>query len=150
MKFRARLELAGKTATGFTVPAKIVESLGSGKRPAVRVTIKGYTYRSSVATIGGRFMIGVNAENRESAGVAAGDELEVEIELDSQPREVILPPDFKKALAREPAAMRFFDGLSYSQMRWFVMGIEDAKTAETRQRRIDKAVDRLRQGRGQL
>jgi hypothetical protein len=150
MRFRAKIELAGKTAAGFEVPADTLESLGSGKRPPVRVTINGHTYRTSVGTMGGRFMVGVSAENRKSAGVAGGGEVDVDLELDSQPREVVLPPDFKKALDREPAARRFFDGLSYSQRRWFVLGIEEAKTAETRLRRIDKAVDRLRGGRGQL
>jgi Bacteriocin-protection, YdeI or OmpD-Associated/Domain of unknown function (DUF1905) len=150
MRIRAQIELTGKTAAGFEVPANIVESLGSGKHPPVRVTINGHTYRTSVGTVGGRFMVGVSAENRKSAGVAGGGETDIDIELDSQPREVVLPPDFKKALDQEPAARRFFDGLSYSQRRWFVMGIEEAKTAETRLRRIDKAVDRLRGGRGQL
>lgn len=150
MRFRARIELTGKTAAGFEVPPKIVESLGSGKRPPVRVTINGHTYRTSVGTVGGRLMVGVSAENRKSAGVIGGGMVDIDLELDSQPREVAVPEDFKKALDREPAAKRFFDGLSYSQRRWFVMGIEEAKSAETRQRRIDKAVDRLRGGRGQL
>jgi Bacteriocin-protection, YdeI or OmpD-Associated/Domain of unknown function (DUF1905) len=150
MRIRVRIELTGKTAAGFKVPANIVESLGSGKRPPVRVTINGHTYRTSVGIVGGRFMVGVSAENRKSAGVVGGGETDIDIELDSQPREVVLPPDFKKALDQEPAARQFFDGLSYSQRRWFVMGIEEAKTAETRLRRIDKAVDRLRGGRGQL
>jgi hypothetical protein len=150
MRIRARIELTGKTAAGFEVPANIVERLGAGKHPPVRVTINGHTYRTSVGTVGGRFMVGVSAENRKSAGVVGGGEADIGIELDSQPREVVVPPDFKKALDRELAAKRFFDGLSYSQRRWFVMGIEEAKTAETRLRRIDKAVDRLREGRGQL
>jgi Bacteriocin-protection, YdeI or OmpD-Associated/Domain of unknown function (DUF1905) len=150
VRFRARIELTGKTAAGFEVPPKIVESLGSGKRPPVRVTINGHTYRTSVGTVGGRLMVGVSAENRKSAGVIGGGMVDIDLELDSQPREVAVPEDFRKALDREPAAKRFFDGLSYSQRRWFVMGIDEAKTAETRQRRVDKAVDRLRGGRGQL
>jgi len=147
MKFRTKLLQAGKTATGIEVPAKIVESLGSGKRPKVRVTIKGYTYRSSVAPMGGRFMLGVSAEVRDRAGVAGGDMLDVEIELDTAPREVSVPPDFAAALKRDADAKRFFDGLSYSKKQWFVLSIEGAKTAETRQRRITNAMSRLREGR---
>src|SRR6267143_199516 len=147
MKFRTKLLQAGKTATGIQVPAKIVESLGSGKRPKVRVTINGYTYRSSVAPMGGRFMLGVSAEVRDRAGVAGGDMLDVEIELDTAPREVSVPPDFAAALKRDADAKRFFDGLSYSKKQWFVLSIEGAKTAETRQRRITNAMSRLHEGR---
>jgi hypothetical protein len=147
MRFRATLELNGKTATGIQVPAEIVERLGPSKRPPVRVTINGHTYRSSLAFMGGVFMLGVSAENRASAGVAAGDEVEIEIELDSEPREVSVPPDFTDALERDGDARRFFDGLSYSNQRRFVISIEAAKTAETRQRRVAKAVGLLREGR---
>ena len=149
MRFRTTVELGGKTATGFRVPAEIVEALGKGKRPPVRVTIGGHTYRSTVAAYGDVFMLPLSAENREGAGVAAGDEVDVEVELDTAPREVAVPADFAEALDREPAARRFFDGLSYSQQRWFVLGIEDAKTEETRLRRITKAVAQLAEGRGQ-
>ena len=147
MKFHARLELGGKTATGMIVPAEVVEALGAGKRPAVRVTINGFTYRSTVAVMGGEYMVGVNAENRVGAGVRAGDELEVDIELDTEPREVTMPPDFTAALDADPAARRFFDGLSYSNRRRIVLAIEAAKTAETRQRRISNAVNGLHAGR---
>ncbi len=147
MRFRATVELGGKTATGIRVPAEVVARLGPSKRPPVRVTINGHTYRSSVAPLGGEFMLTVSAENREAAGVAAGDEVDVEIELDTEPREVIVPPDFADAINRDADARRFFDGLSYSNKRRYVMGIEEAKTAETRQRRIAKAVSMLREGR---
>jgi Bacteriocin-protection, YdeI or OmpD-Associated/Domain of unknown function (DUF1905) len=140
MKFRTKIELGGKTATGFEVPKEVVASLGSGKKPAVRITIGNYTYRSTVASMGGRFMIPLSAENRTSAGVAAGDEADVDIELDLEPREVTVPIDFSEALEREEDAKRFFDGLSYSNKRRIVLSIEDAKTAETRQKRIAKAV----------
>ena len=147
MRFRTVIQLSGKTATGIRVPPEVVERLGQGKRPAVRVTIASYTYRSTVATLGGEFMLPVSAEVRENACVAAGDEVDVDIELDSEPRQVSLPPDFIEALDREADARRFFDGLSYSNKRRIVIPIEDAKTPETRQRRIDKAVSRLREGR---
>src|SRR5258706_10563249 len=106
MKIRAVIELGGKTATGFEVPAEVVEALGAGKRPPVRVTINGYTYRNTVAVMGGVFMVGVSAENREKAGVAGGDDVDVDIELDTQPRELTLPPDFRAALDRQPDARR--------------------------------------------
>ncbi|MEA2844373.1 MAG: hypothetical protein QOJ69_2044, partial [Actinomycetota bacterium] len=98
MRFRTTLELGGKTATGIRVPDEVVEGLGSGKRPPVRVTINGHTYRSTVAVMGGAFMVGVSAEERSKAGVAAGDEVDVDIELDTEPREVVVPPDFAAAL----------------------------------------------------
>src|SRR5215212_12124357 len=114
MKLRATLELAGKTATGFRVPAEVVEALGRGKRPPVLVTINGHTYRNTVAVMGGVFMIGVSAEHRAAAGVQAGDELEVDIELDTAPREVAVPADLAAALDRDADARRRFNKLSYS------------------------------------
>jgi len=149
MQFHATILLNGKTATGVRVPPDVVTALGSSKRPAVKVTIRGYTYRSTVATMDGEFMLPVSAEVREKAGVKAGDDVDVDVELDTEPRQVDLPTDFAEVLAGDPEARRFFDGLSYSQKRWFVLGIEDAKTLETRQRRIDKAVGMLHEGRAQ-
>lgn len=147
MKFRATLELGGKTATGIEVPTEVVDELGSGKRPAVRVTIRGHTYRSTVASMGGRFMLPVSAENREGADIAAGDDIDVDLELDTEPRAVTVPADFAAALKRETKAKKFFDGLSYSKQRWHVLSIEGAKSPETRQRRIEKSIGMLREGR---
>jgi Bacteriocin-protection, YdeI or OmpD-Associated/Domain of unknown function (DUF1905) len=147
MKFRATIELGGKTATGIEVPSTIVDGMGGGKHPKVRATMKGYTYRSSVASMGGRFMLGVSAEVRENAGVAAGDTVDVDIELDTEPREVTPPSDFAKALRGDPKAKRFFEGLTFSQKQRHVQSIEGAKTPETRQRRIDKAIGQLHDGR---
>jgi Bacteriocin-protection, YdeI or OmpD-Associated/Domain of unknown function (DUF1905) len=149
MKFRAEIETNGKTATGIEVPPAIVDALGAGKKPKVQVTVSRYTYRSSIASMGGRFLIPVSADVREQAGVAAGDTVDVELELDTAPREVAVPADFARALAATPAAQAFFGGLSYSQQRWFVEGIESAKKPETRARRVDAAIERLGQGRGQ-
>jgi hypothetical protein len=146
MRFRAVIERSGKTATGIRVPAEIVASLGAGKRPPVRVTINGYTYRSTVAPLGGAFMVGVSAENRAGAGVSGGDEVDVELALDTAPREVTVPLDFADALDRDAEARQSFDELSYSNKRRYVLSIEDAKTAETRQRRIAKAVSTLHEG----
>jgi hypothetical protein len=145
--FRAVLQLNGKTATGIEVPAAVLEALDGGKRPAVSVSLNGYTYRSTVGTMGGRSLIPVSAEVRAAAGLAAGDDLEVELELDSAPREVAVPDDLAQALAADDQAKGFFDGLSYSQKRWYVLPIEGAKTSETRGRRVDKALEMLRQRR---
>ena len=147
MRFRTTLLLAGKTATGFEVPPSVVEALGAGKRPPVTVAIGGYTYRSTVAVMGGVFMVGVSAANRAGAGVAAGDEVDADLELDTAPREIAVPDDFAAALDSVPAARQYFDGLSYSAKSGFVQSIEAAKTVETRQRRIDKSVSSLREGR---
>ncbi len=146
MRFRATILLGGKTATGIEVPPEVVASLGPSKRPPVLVTINGYSYRSTIAPLGGVFMLPVSAEVREHAGVAAGDEVDIDIERDTEPREVVVPPDFAAALDGDAAARRFFDGLSYSNKRRFVLPIEDAKAAETRQKRIIKAVSMLREG----
>ena len=149
MRFRTTILSAGKTAAGIVIPPDVLAALGTSRKPPVRVTIRDYTYRSTVATVDGRFMVGVSAENRAKAGVAGGDEVDVDIELDTEPRTVELPADFAAALEAEPKAKSFFDGMSNSQKGWFVSGIEGAKTQETRQRRIDGALDRLREGRGQ-
>jgi hypothetical protein len=147
VRFRATVEQAGKTATGIEVPGTVVEGLGAGKRPPVRVTINGYTYRNTVASMGGRFMVGVSAQNREAAGVAGGDVVDVDIELDSAPREVTVPKDFAAALKKDAQAKKTFDSLSYSNQNWHVSSIEGAKTEETRQRRISKSAAALHEGR---
>jgi hypothetical protein len=147
VRFHTTILQGDKTATGIRVPDEILEALGAGKRPPVRVTIKGYTYRSTVAVMGGVFMVGVSADNRAGAGVNGGDEVDVEIELDTAPREVILPPDFAEALEAEPNARRTFDALSYSNKSWHVGQIEGAKTDETRQRRLAKSIAVLSEGR---
>ena len=92
------MQLNGKTATGIEVSDEIVAGLGQGKRPPVRVTIGGYSYRTTVARMGGRFLISLSAENLAAAGVAAGDEVEVGLELDDAPREVEVPADLAAAL----------------------------------------------------
>jgi len=147
MRFRTTIIAEGKTATGFRVPDSVVEALGSGKRPPVTVTINGYTYRNTVAVLGGVSMIGVSAEHRAGAGVAGGDEVDVDIELDTAPRVVSVPDDFARTLDAEPEARRTFDGLSYSNKSWHVLQITGARTEETRARRVAKAIDALRAGR---
>jgi hypothetical protein len=146
MRFRETILLGGKTATGIPVPYDILDALGGGKRPAVSVTINGYTYRTTVGSADGRPMIPLSAENREAAKVAAGDGVDVEIALDTAPREVNLPADFAQALDRDLAAKKTFDGLSYSLKNYHVQQIEGAKTPETRARRIDKSIATLHEG----
>lgn len=147
MRFRTTVHLGGKTATGIQVPEEVVAALEAGKRPPVHVTINGYTYRSTVAPMGGEFWLPVSAEVRERSGVSAGDEVEVAVALDTEPREVTVPPDFAAALDADAEGKRFFDGLSYSNQRRLVLSIEGAKTDETRQRRITKTVSMLHEGR---
>ena len=149
MKFQGLVLLGGKTATGFEVPPEVVAGLGTSKNPAVCVTVDGHTYRSTVATMGGKFMLPLSGENRTAAGLAAGDEADVELSLDTEPREVAVPPDFDQAISADAEARSFFDGLPYSRKLWFVLGITDAKTPETRARRVTKAVERLHERRAQ-
>lgn len=146
--FRAILQLNGKTATGIQVPDEVVSALGSSKRPAVVVTINGgFQYRTTIAPMGGQFWIPVSGERREAAGIAAGEEVEVALELDNAPRSVEVPADFQAALAGDAAAKQFFESLAYSHQLRHVLAITDAKTPETRQRRIAKAMEMLRDGR---
>jgi hypothetical protein len=145
IRFQTTILTAGKTTTGIQIPDEVIEKLGAGKKPAVRITINGYTYRSTVAVMGGRFMVGVNAENREKAKVAGGDTVDVDIELDTAPREVTVPADFAAALNVHPKARKHFEGLSYSKQKAFVQIIEGTKVAETRRRRIEKAVADLKE-----
>ena len=144
MRFRTTVELHGKSATGLPVPDAVVEALGAGRRPAVSVTLNGHTYRSTVASRGGSFVLPLSAENRTAAGVSAGDEVDVELALDTEPREVAVPADLAAALADDPQAARAFEALAYSHRH--VLAVEGAKAAETRQRRIAAAVQTLRGG----
>lgn len=146
MTFRGVLVLNGKTATGIRVPAEIVIGLGSSKRPAVRITLRDYAYRSTIAPMGGEFWIPVSADVRSKAGVAAGDEVDVQLELDTEPREVTVPDDLLAALQSSGPARAFFDGLSYSNKLRHVLSIDGAKTPETRDRRIAQSVEMFAAG----
>jgi antitoxin component of MazEF toxin-antitoxin module len=136
----------GKAATGVIIPDDLIEELGHGRRPPVRVKVNGYEYRTTVGAMGGRAMVGVSAAIRKETGLVAGDKIEVELVVDKTPREVDVPADFAKALAGTPATREFFDGLSNSLQRYHVDNVNAAKTEETRQRRIDKAVALFRAG----
>lgn len=147
MRFRTTILQGDKTATGIEIPPEIVDALGAGRRPAVTITINGFTYRSSVAVLGGAYMVGVSAENRAGTGVKGGDVVDVDIALDTAPREVEVPPDFAAALDAAPAARATFDRLSYSNKSWHTLQLAAAKTDETRQRRLAKSIEVLSEGR---
>ena len=132
----------GKNAAGIEVPEEIMKKLGSGKRPLVRVTINKHTYRSAVAIMDGKFMIGVSVENRQAAGVAGGEEVDVTVALDLEPRTVELPKDLKSALL-EARALEAFGSSAPSMQKEYVRQVEEAKAQETRERRISKIVEKL-------
>jgi len=144
MRFRAKVLLAGKTATGVEVPTKVVDGLGSTKRPLVKVTINGYTYRSAIAPMGGTYMLGISEDVRKSAHVAAGDTVDVNVELDTEKRDVGVPPELARALAKDPKVKKYFESLSYSGKYRLVAPIANGKTAETRARNVDKAMRELK------
>ena len=133
-------------ATGLRVPAEAVAALGKGKKPPVKVSLNGYTYRSTVAAYGDVFMLPLSAENREAAGVKAGDQVEVALELDLEPRTVEVPADLAAALAEKPGATAAFDALSYTMRKEYVRQVESAKAIETRDRRIAGIVAKLSKG----
>jgi hypothetical protein len=146
MKFRTKLlQAPGMQATGIEVPPKVVEGFGAGKRPKVVVKINGHSYRSTVAVMGGRFMLPVAAEHRDKAGIKAGQAIEVDLQADTAPREVEVPKDLAAALKKAKMTERF-DKLSFSHRKEHVRAINEAKAAETRQRRIDRCVEMLKAG----
>ena len=146
MKFRTTILQGDKTATGIVIPSDVMAALAGGKKPPVSLTVNGYAYRSTVATIDGRSMVGLSAEHRAASGLRGGDEVEVDIELDTEPREVELPTDFKAALDANSLASQTFERLSNSLKRYHVDQVNDAKTEETRQRRIAKSIATLAAG----
>jgi len=147
MKFTAELLSTGKNTAGFEVPESVVESLGGGGRPKVSVTVNGFTFRTSIARMGGRYLLGFSAERRTEAGVVAGEVLEVDVELDTAPRELEVPEPLAAALAADREAQAFWETLSYSNRQWHVLQVTSAKTDATRERRIEKSIGMLREGR---
>ena len=147
MKFTAELLSTGKNTAGFEVPESVVESLGGGGRPKVSVTVNGFTFRTSIARMGGRYLLGFSAERRTEAGVVAGEVLEVDVELDTAPRELEVPEPLATALAADREAQAFWETLSYSNRQWHVLQVTSAKTDATRERRIEKSIGMLREGR---
>ncbi|MBC6451432.1 YdeI/OmpD-associated family protein [Actinokineospora xionganensis] len=147
MRFRAELESTGKNTAGFEVPEEVVESLGGGGHPKVSVTVDGFTFRTSIAKMGGRFLLGVSAERRAQAGIEAGQVFDVDVELDTAPRETEVPDDLAAALAADAQAKNFWDTLTHSKQSWHVHQVTSAKKAETRAARVEKSVAMLREGR---
>lgn len=145
MKLTTELLLFGNN-TGFEIPEAFVEELGGGKKPKVSVTVNGFTYRSSIARMGGQYLLGVSKERREAAGVAGGDVLEIDIELDAAPRVIDVPLALAESFAENSKAKAFWDSMSYSNQRWHAEQIEGAKTDETRARRVAKSIAMLNEG----
>ena len=147
VEFESEVVLNGKTATGIPVPAEVVDALGGGARIKVVATIGEYSYRNSVVRWGDGFMLSFGAEHRTATGCVAGDRVTLDLIRDDAERTVELDDDFAAALGANTVAQEFFDGLSYSQKRWFTLGLAEAKKPETRARRIEKYVGMLAEGR---
>ena len=147
MRLTAELEATGGNTTGFRVPDEFVAELGGGGRPKIVAVVNGYRWRTSIARMGGEYWLGVSAANRTGAGVTAGEMLDVDVTLDTAAREVEVPDDLARALAADPAAKAFWDGLSFSNQRYHVEQIAGAKTDATRERRVAKSIQLLSSGR---
>jgi hypothetical protein len=132
--------------TGIVVPDNLIERLGAGRRPAVVVNVNGYEYRTTVGVMGGKHMISISAAVRKHTGLKGGDPIHLTLTLADTPRELDVPGDFAAALAADPGAGAFFAKLSNSLQRYHLDNINGAKTAETRQRRIEKAISLFRAG----
>jgi bifunctional DNA-binding transcriptional regulator/antitoxin component of YhaV-PrlF toxin-antitoxin module len=144
--FDTTVTATGNNTTGIVVPDEMIERLGAGRRPAVVVNVNGYEYQNTVGVMGGRHMIGISAAIRKDTGLKAGDPIHVILTLADRPRDVIIPADLAAALSADPSAGAFFAKLSNSLQRYHVDNVNAAKTAETRQRRIDKAISLFREG----
>lgn len=142
--FQTVILSARTNATGVEVPAEVIDELGAGKRPAVVITIRAYSYRSTVGVMGGKSLIPLSSDHRRASGLSAGDQVEVTVVLDTEPREVVPPADFEALLTQDPAARAAFDALSVSRKRALVDPVEQAKGEETRRRRLEKAFEALR------
>ena len=140
--FHTTILQTGKNTAGIQVPDEVIEKLGAGKQPLVRVTINKYTYRSAVAVMGGKYMISFNPEHRKAAGVQGGEEANVTLELDLEPRTVEIPTDLKDALIKANA-LDAFEKSAPSMKKEYVRQVQEAKTQETRERRITKIVEKL-------
>jgi Bacteriocin-protection, YdeI or OmpD-Associated/Domain of unknown function (DUF1905) len=129
--------------TGIEVPAEVVAALDAGKRPPVVVNVNGYEYRSTVAPMGGKYLLPFSADRREESGIQGGDAIDVELTLDTAPRTVEIPDDLQSALNSSATAAAAWDKLSYIHRKEHVRSVLDAKKAETRTRRIAAVVAKL-------
>jgi hypothetical protein len=143
MKIKTKIVQTGNN-TGIEVTEQQLEILGGGKKPLVTVTLNNYTYRSAVGKMGNKFMISLSAENRKNANVKGGDTLEITVELDNVPRTVEIPIDLQTAFAKNKTAKANFENLAPSKKKEMVRSINDAKTEETKIRRIEKALETLK------
>jgi hypothetical protein len=142
MRFSTTMFQSGNN-TGIEVPADVLEALGAGKRPPVVVTVNGYSYRSTVAPMGGQYLLPFSAERRSESGISGGDAIDVELVLDSAPRVVEVPEDLRTALDDSPDASAAWAKLSYSHRKAHVTSVMRAKAADTRARRIAAVVAKL-------
>jgi hypothetical protein len=146
VSFETTLSATGNN-TGIVVPAVLIDELGAGKRPPVLVSVNGYEYRNTVGVMKGQHMISVSAAVREATGLSAGDVIKVKLTLAEKPRDVEMPADLQSALQANPTARAFFKKLSNSLQRYHVDNINGAKSNETRDRRIKKAIGLFLEGR---
>jgi hypothetical protein len=138
--------VASGNNSGIVVPEDVIERLGAGKRPAVVVSVNGYKYRNTVGVMGGKHMISISAAVRKETGLKGGDPIHVTLAVADTPREIELPEDFAAALSAKPKTRPFFDELSNSLQRYHIDNVNGAKSAETRQRRIEKTISLFREG----
>jgi len=142
MKFKTKIVQTGNN-TGIEVTEQLLGKLGGGKKPLVVVTVSGYSYRSAVGKMGNKFMISLSAENRKNARVNGGDVVEIDLELDTEPRIVVIPPELQKAFDNNKTVKMNFERLSPSKKKAIVISISEAKTEETKSKRIEKALEQL-------
>jgi len=143
MKFKTKIIQTGNN-TGIEVNEQMLDELGGGKKPLVVVTLNNYSYRSAVGKMGAKYMISLSAENRKNADVKGGDIVEIRLELDTDPRTVEVPADFKKALDKNKIAKANFEKLAPSKKKAMVLSITEAKSIETKLKRIEKAIETLK------
>ena len=142
MRFETTMFLSGNN-TGIEVPPDVIEALDAGRKPPVKVTVNGFEYRSTVAVMGGRYLIPFSSDKRAATGIAGGDPIVVDLEVDTEPRTVEVPDDLAAALAAKPGATEAFEKLSYSTRKEYVRQVNEAKAQETRERRIANIVAKV-------
>jgi hypothetical protein len=141
-KFKAILGKEGDSGLFLEVPFDVKEEFGRA-RPPVKVTVNGYAFRTTVSVYGGKYYLGVRKSHRDAAGVEVGDRVEITMALDDEPREVEIPPELAKALAKNKRAKARWEKLSYTHQKEHADAINDAKKPETKARRVEKAIEML-------
>ncbi len=146
IEFRAPLQSRGPAAAVVLDDAQVAEVGEGARRFPVVATVNGYTWRTSVARMGGEFLVGLNREVRQGAGVAAGDQVDVILELDQAPREVEMPPALAAALAGDEQARAAFEKLAFTHRKEYARWVAEAKREETRERRVQQALEMIKAG----